>query len=62
MSLSGLSSKPNDTFDIYFNTMKEIIMDRISNVKFVGNVDFQINIKNGQIQNVNVGEKKSIKI
>lgn len=62
MEVLGLSSNIKDTFSVYFNTIKEIVLDRVSDDKFVGNIDFQINIKNGQIQNINVGEKKSIKI
>ena len=42
--------------------MKEIILDRISDNNFIGHINFEVNIKSGQIQNINVGEKKSIKI
>ena len=58
----ALSSRTNDSFSEYFNTMKEIILNRTSDKSFVGHINFEVNIKNGQIQNINVGEKKSIKI
>jgi len=59
---SDQSLSINNSFSNYFNTMKEIILDRLSDDNFVGNIDFQINIKDKKIQNINVGEKKSIKI
>ena len=62
MNPLGLSSSINDSFTNYFNTMKEIILSRVSDESFVGNITFEVNIKYGKIQNINIGEKRSVKI
>ena len=62
--MKNLSKSFNTDNEInrYFDIMKEIVIKRISDTYFVGNVDFQVNIKDGKICNINIGEKKSIKI
>lgn len=62
MKDSALSSSTNDNFSSYMNVIREKISQLICNPEFVGHVDFQVNIFKGDIKNLEIGNKESIKI
>ena len=59
---SGQLSNTSDNFSAYLNVIKDKIKQLTCSPEFVGNVVFEVNIKDGEIQNINVGGKQSIKI
>jgi len=63
MRALGLVSN-NDEFTIsnYLEIIRKKVDLKLSNREFVGHLAFEINIKDGQVCNMNISYKESVKI
>lgn len=62
MNPLGQLSNSEYTFEDYLNIIRKKIDIKLSNKEFIGNIKFEINIKDGHVMNMNMEYKESIKI
>ena len=61
MALAQLSN-PKDTFGQYVNVIKDRILSKTLDKDFVGHINFKVNIKDGHVLSIQIGNEDFVKI